>query len=314
MWKKFKSKPAVSGHQRVHKENYSKLKDLEKITKKKECKYCARKIHVGNLKSHENVCKNNLHKKKNYNRKEFQENKYKKWYFNIIEKRNQYNPNGYSENHHIIPLSIGGIDEKENIVSLTAKEHFICHVLLTKMFETYTDEWYRMHYALNFMKCHNKHQERYITSILYSYYRENYSQSMSYSQRGVKNSQYGKIWMIDYENKNSFKINEKDEEYYLNLGYTKGIIIDWNKEINKETIKIKKENIKKEKENNKYLNALKIHNEFINTGLSLEKYSKNYSSVSSVALFNLFKKYGFSTKKILKFTTTSLELVPLELN
>lgn len=38
------------------------------------------------------------------------------------------------EKHHIIPRCVGGKDNKENIVKLTCKEHFICHLLLTKIY------------------------------------------------------------------------------------------------------------------------------------------------------------------------------------
>lgn len=40
----------------------------------------------------------------------------------------------YFENHHIIPTCIGGDDIEPNKVLLTAKEHFICHHLLTKIY------------------------------------------------------------------------------------------------------------------------------------------------------------------------------------
>jgi hypothetical protein len=38
----------------------------------------------------------------------------------------------YTERHHIIPLCMGGSDDKENLVTLTAREHYIAHLLLTK--------------------------------------------------------------------------------------------------------------------------------------------------------------------------------------
>jgi hypothetical protein len=41
--------------------------------------------------------------------------------------------NGYFEKHHIIPRSLGGSNFKENIVKLTAKEHFVAHMLLAKI-------------------------------------------------------------------------------------------------------------------------------------------------------------------------------------
>jgi hypothetical protein len=43
---------------------------------------------------------------------------------------------GYRERHHVIPRCIGGGNEKENIVELTAEEHFLAHQLLSKMHPT----------------------------------------------------------------------------------------------------------------------------------------------------------------------------------
>ncbi len=40
----------------------------------------------------------------------------------------------YHEIHHIIPKCIGGTNDKDNLVMLTAKEHFICHLLLEKIY------------------------------------------------------------------------------------------------------------------------------------------------------------------------------------
>ena len=40
---------------------------------------------------------------------------------------------GYYEKHHIVPRSMGGSNKKSNLVDLTAREHYVCHRLLTKM-------------------------------------------------------------------------------------------------------------------------------------------------------------------------------------
>jgi len=40
---------------------------------------------------------------------------------------------GYQERHHVIPKCMGGTDAKENLVSLTAEEHYVAHQLLVKM-------------------------------------------------------------------------------------------------------------------------------------------------------------------------------------
>jgi len=63
----------------------------------------------------------------------FIDNKYTRWYFSIINRANTRSILGYTEKHHIIPKSLGGSNNTSNLVSLTAREHFICHMLLTKM-------------------------------------------------------------------------------------------------------------------------------------------------------------------------------------
>ena len=69
----------------------------------------------------------------------FLNNKFTKWYYKIIEnakkeKRQKYK-GIYYERHHIIPKSFGGSNEKQNLVLLTAREHYICHLLLCQMTE-----------------------------------------------------------------------------------------------------------------------------------------------------------------------------------
>lgn len=42
----------------------------------------------------------------------------------------------YTESHHITPRSEGGSDAPENLVALTAREHFIAHWLLYRIYKT----------------------------------------------------------------------------------------------------------------------------------------------------------------------------------
>ena len=63
----------------------------------------------------------------------FAENKYTKCYNKIVGRAKDRDIDGYFERHHVIPKSLGGTNKKENLVKLTAKEHFICHLLLVKM-------------------------------------------------------------------------------------------------------------------------------------------------------------------------------------
>jgi len=43
-------------------------------------------------------------------------------------------PLGYVERHHILPRSLGGDNAKSNLVFLTAREHFLAHMLLAKIY------------------------------------------------------------------------------------------------------------------------------------------------------------------------------------
>jgi hypothetical protein len=64
----------------------------------------------------------------------FIDNKYTKWYNNIISNaKSRISYDTYVEIHHIIPRSLGGTNDENNLVSLSAREHFICHMLLPKM-------------------------------------------------------------------------------------------------------------------------------------------------------------------------------------
>lgn len=73
---------------------------------------------------------------------------YQKIYDNLIEKAKfRTNLNENIEMHHIMPKCMGGSDEKENLVSLTAREHFIAHLLLSKLYGG------KLTYALYLMSC-----------------------------------------------------------------------------------------------------------------------------------------------------------------
>lgn len=63
----------------------------------------------------------------------FINNKYTKVYYSIINSAKIKSYTGYTENHHIVPKSLGGTNDKNNLVRLSAREHFICHKLLMKM-------------------------------------------------------------------------------------------------------------------------------------------------------------------------------------
>lgn len=122
-------------------------------------------------------------------------NKYKKWYQDITDRGKNRKLNTYTESHHILPRSLGGSDDSSNITQLTAREHFICHWLLIKIYKDGDEHW-KMLNALRIMKAENKNQSRYetkITSRVYEYLKEEYSKIQSVKMLGENNPMYGKM-------------------------------------------------------------------------------------------------------------------------
>lgn len=109
---------------------------------------------------------------------------YTRIYNQIIERAQTRKLEGYVEKHHIVPKCIGGLDVKENIVELTAREHFLCHMLLC---EIYPQE-YKLKHALFLMaigKQKVKEKTYVIGSRVYERLKEEYSAMLT----GKKQSQ-----------------------------------------------------------------------------------------------------------------------------
>jgi len=97
--------------------------------------------------------------------------------------------NGELECHHILPRSLGGLNEHENLVLLTPREHYIAHWLLYKMH--IGKERAKMAYAFFMMSRNNPSQRRDISSRQY----ERAKQAMSVSCSGENHPGFGKqLW------------------------------------------------------------------------------------------------------------------------
>lgn len=60
---------------------------------------------------------------------------YQRVYDDLIHRgRVRIKPEGYTERHHIHPKCLGGNDHPNNLVVLTAREHYIAHALLAKLY------------------------------------------------------------------------------------------------------------------------------------------------------------------------------------
>lgn len=169
---------------------------------------------------------------------------YKKIYNEIIKNRRLHIPSGYVEEHHILPRCLGGSDDKSNLVKLTAKEHFICHLLLTKIYKKGSLEYYKMCHAFLMMLVSSKDHggNRYISSRKYEHLKTSFSERMSILQSGEENTQYGTMWIF-----NPVLKKTKKHSGEIPTGWFRGRINNWDRFFNKPLEKEKRLLIKKEK-------------------------------------------------------------------
>ena len=96
---------------------------------------------------------------------------YKKIYDKIcIKGKEKRNLGEYYEKHHIIPRCMNGDDSEENITTLTYREHFIAHLLLTKIYKEHRG----INYAFLCMLRKQPTGERIITARMIDTIKRNY--------------------------------------------------------------------------------------------------------------------------------------------
>ena len=150
-----------------------RLKEIEKAKKR------------GNKKPSKRTIKN--YTPMDFESVNFIRNRYYRKYVEITEnaKIRELPEDCYTETHHIIPFCMGGPDLPENLVKLTAKEHYVCHRLLTRI--TVGNNRRQMHYAMMQMtlasRTHARNDIR-ITSAAYAKIRENLSETASIDATG----------------------------------------------------------------------------------------------------------------------------------
>lgn len=144
----------------------------------------------------------------------FTDSKYTKWYFSIVNGARCRVSLGYTELHHIIPKCLGGLDTDDNLVKLTAREHFVCHWLLTKMVSE-TKQQYQLWNAFSCMLYREKPgQERYkVSSKIFESIKLAGSKIKSehftgennpmFGKRGVLSPNFGKKWTEEQRKKSS---------------------------------------------------------------------------------------------------------------
>lgn len=111
--------------------------------------------------------------------------RWRRCYDALIAKRIGAVPDGYNERHHIVPRALGGSDDASNLVRLTAREHFIAHMLLAKIHGGV------MWVAILRMKG-RRHGEGYVNSRFYERARIEWAKWSSENQRGGSHWAFGK--------------------------------------------------------------------------------------------------------------------------
>lgn len=122
----------------------------------------------------------------------FNTSKYTNWYFRLINSRQSLNRNKkteYYESHHIIPRCLKGTNFKQNLILLTAREHYIAHLLLTKM----CDEKVNQDKMIKAWHIINRKTKRVTNSKMFEDLRQRYSEACRNYRLGKKASNETKL-------------------------------------------------------------------------------------------------------------------------
>jgi hypothetical protein len=172
-------------------------------------------------------------------------NKYQKWYDKIIARAKNRVLCGYFEFHHITPLCVGGSDDDDNLVALTAEEHYVCHQLLIKIYPGNR----KIVFAANMMCVGNTDAQR-PNNKTYAWLRKKLKDSLSHQR---SNS----FW-INKDGKNKWVSSDKINEF-INNGWERGMCKGRLSEEWKEKIRKSRNEKYKLDVDNYYKQPLKCH-------------------------------------------------------
>lgn len=147
-------------------------------------------------------------------------------YNSLIDKRkkNPLSNDVYGELHHITPKCLGGGDSPDNLVRLTAKEHYVAHHLLYKHYRTSSlaHAWFSM------LRC-DPNQKRFFTAKQHEMAKTAHIEALKNDMRGEKNSFYGKT----HSEKSRQKISDGVSKWYANNDISKDRVDNWIEKVAK---------------------------------------------------------------------------------
>ena len=129
----------------------------------------------------------------------------------------------YHEMHHIVPRCMGGSDSGSNLVALTAREHFVAHLCLVRMYPTH----HGLVKAAVMMAVGNNRQHR-SKNRIYEWLKQKHSVAMSISQTGASNSQFGKVWVYSDKLRITKRILKIDLDDHILNGWKLGRVVDFD--------------------------------------------------------------------------------------
>lgn len=246
---------------------------------------------------------------------------YQNHYDKLIRRAKNRKIQGYYEKHHIIPKCVGGLDDPDNIAFLTAREHYIAHQLLVKIYNGNYALVRAANYMTTFSTYHHTNRSK---NRLYEWLRKKLSAAMSESQAGEGNSQYGKIWISNPDtgiNKKIEKTQNIPEGFYQGrnlkwkkcLSCNKLFISEWRKTCSDSCYKIQnskpKEKLiktKKEKVQKRFnLVCKNCKTEFISTNKNKKCCSKHCATIVSTSAASTKKQRKVQDDNNIIFTSLS---------
>lgn len=144
---------------------------------------------------------------------------WQKLYDELIEKRKNTPAECNYETHHIVPKCIGGLNDNTNLVRLYYREHFIAHLLLSRIYKN-TQYYYKMMCAVNcFNRMKVKHNRDYDTKRMQ--YSEVLKNAIKNGDVVIINPSEGKHWYHNDETQENKLFFDTDVE----SGWVKGRVL-----------------------------------------------------------------------------------------